>query len=64
MVSTLRSSSPTLAIDSQDSTGDLTGWAAAVVAALPNGVHRSMAGEWHGVPDEALAPILTRFFLD
>jgi hypothetical protein len=56
---------PTLVLDSQGSTGDLTGMAAAVVAALPNGTGpgRSLAGEWHGVPDEALAPVLTEFFL-
>lgn len=53
---------PTLIIDSEASTGDLTGWAAAVVDALPNGTHRSMAGQWHGVPDDDLAPVLTEFF--
>lgn len=53
---------PTLVIDSAASTDDLTGSAAAVVDALPNGRHRSLAGEWHGVPDEALAPVLTEFF--
>jgi pimeloyl-ACP methyl ester carboxylesterase len=53
---------PTLVLDSQGSTGDLTGWAAAVVEALPNGTHRSLAGEWHGVSDEVLAPVLTEFF--
>ena len=53
---------PTLVIDSQGSGGALTGMAAAVVEALPNGSHRSLAGGWHGVPDEALAPVLTAFF--
>jgi pimeloyl-ACP methyl ester carboxylesterase len=53
---------PTLVIDSQGSSGELTGMAATVVEALPNGTHRSLAGEWHGVSDEALAPVLTEFF--
>lgn len=54
---------PTLVIDSEGTSGDLTGWAAAVVDALPNGVHRSMDGEWHGVSDKDLAPVLAEFFL-
>jgi hypothetical protein len=53
---------PTLVIDSQGSTGELTGMAAAVVEALPNSTHRSLAGEWHGVSGETLAPVLTGFF--
>jgi pimeloyl-ACP methyl ester carboxylesterase len=52
---------PTLVIDSQGSGGELTGMAAAVVEALPDGSHRSLAGGWHGVPDEAVAPVLTEF---
>lgn len=54
---------PTLVIDSEGSTGDLTGWAAAVVGALPNGSHRSLVGEWHSVPDEDLAPVIAEFLL-
>jgi pimeloyl-ACP methyl ester carboxylesterase len=53
---------PTLVIDSHGSSGDLTGMAATVVDALQHGTRRSLAGEWHGVPDEALAPVLTGFF--
>jgi pimeloyl-ACP methyl ester carboxylesterase len=53
---------PILVIDSQSSSGELTGMAATVVEALPNSTHRSLAGEWHGVPDETLAPVLTEFF--
>jgi len=53
---------PTLVIDSQGSTGELTGMAATVVEALPNSTQRSLAGEWHGVPAETLAPVLTEFF--
>jgi pimeloyl-ACP methyl ester carboxylesterase len=53
---------PTLVVDSQGSGGELTGMAATVVEALPNGSHRSLAGGWHGgVPDETLAPVLTEF---
>jgi pimeloyl-ACP methyl ester carboxylesterase len=53
---------PTLVVDSQGSSGHLTGMSAAVVKALPNGVHRSLLGAWHGVPDETLAPVLIEFF--
>ena len=53
---------PTLVLDSEGSTDDLTGWAAGVAAKLPGGTHRSLAGEWHGVPDETLAPVLADFF--
>jgi hypothetical protein len=52
---------PTFVIDSQGSSGELTGMAATVVEALPHGSHRSLAGGWHGVPDETLAPVLTEF---
>ena len=53
---------PTLVIDSQASSDNLTGWAASVAAALPHGASRSLPGEWHGVADEVLAPILIEFF--
>lgn len=53
---------PTLVLDSEGSSDDLIGMAAAVAGALPNGAHRSLAGEWHGVPEEALAPVLIDFF--
>jgi pimeloyl-ACP methyl ester carboxylesterase len=55
---------PTLVIDSQSSGSELTGMAATVVEALPNGTHRSLAGGWHGVPDDALAPVLAEWFRD
>jgi pimeloyl-ACP methyl ester carboxylesterase len=51
----------TLVLDSQGSTGELTGMAATVAEALPNSTYRSLAGAWHGAADEALAPILTEF---
>lgn len=53
---------PTLVIDSQASSEDIIGSAAAVADALPNGSRRSLPGEWHGVPDETLAPVLIEFF--
>jgi pimeloyl-ACP methyl ester carboxylesterase len=53
---------PTLVIDSQSSGDELTGMAATVVEALPDSTHRSLAGAWHGVPDDVLAPVLTGFF--
>jgi pimeloyl-ACP methyl ester carboxylesterase len=52
---------PTLVLDSEGSGENLTGWAAGVAAHLPNGMHRSLPGEWHGVPDEILAPVLIEY---
>jgi pimeloyl-ACP methyl ester carboxylesterase len=53
---------PTLVLDSEGSSDNLTGWAASVARQLPRGTHRSLAGEWHSVPDEILAPVLVEFF--
>jgi pimeloyl-ACP methyl ester carboxylesterase len=53
---------PTLVLDSEASSDDLTGGTAAIAAALPDGTRRSLEGEWHGVPDEELAPVLAEFF--
>jgi pimeloyl-ACP methyl ester carboxylesterase len=53
---------PTLVLDSEGSSDNLTGWAATVAGQLPRGSHRSLAGEWHSVPDEVLAPVLLEFF--
>ncbi len=53
---------PALVLDSQGSSAQLTGRAAAVAGATPYATHRSLAGEWHGVPDEVLAPVLADFF--
>lgn len=54
-------STPTLVLDSQGSSDDLTGWAAGVAAALPDARHRSLPGGWHGVAVEDLAPVVARF---
>jgi pimeloyl-ACP methyl ester carboxylesterase len=53
---------PTLVLDSQGSSDDLTGGAARVAQLLPNGAHRSLPGEWHGLADDTLAPALIAFF--
>jgi pimeloyl-ACP methyl ester carboxylesterase len=53
---------PTLVLYSEGSTGDLTSWAAMVADRLPDGYHRGLAGQWHGVPDDTLAPVLSDFF--
>ena len=52
---------PTLVLDSEGSSDDLTGWAARVAALLLNGSHRSLPGEWHGISDETLAPVVIRY---
>jgi pimeloyl-ACP methyl ester carboxylesterase len=53
---------PTLVLDSEASSNDLTGMAATVAKAMPGSSHRSLVGEWHGVPDDVLAPVLTEYF--
>jgi pimeloyl-ACP methyl ester carboxylesterase len=53
---------PTLVLDSAGSSDDITGMAATVAAGIPRGEHRSLAGEWHGVADEVVAPVLVEFF--
>ena len=53
---------PTLVIDSENSDGGLRTSAQVVSDALPNAWHRSLKGEWHGVPPEDLAPVLAEFF--
>jgi pimeloyl-ACP methyl ester carboxylesterase len=53
---------PTLVLDSEGSTDNLAGMAASVARAMPNSSHRSLAGAWHGVPDDVLAPVLTEYF--
>jgi hypothetical protein len=55
---------PALVLASAGSDEGLLGWARAVADALPNGSLRTLHGEWHGVPVEDLAPVLTEFFGD
>jgi hypothetical protein len=52
---------PTLVLDSLGSSDDITGSAATVAAAFPDSSHRHLAGDWHGIPGEALAPVLAEF---
>jgi pimeloyl-ACP methyl ester carboxylesterase len=54
---------PTLVLDSQGSSPSITDSAATVASALPNSTHRSLPGDWHGVPGETLAKALTEYFL-
>lgn len=49
---------PTLVLDSEGSTDDLSGWAATVAERLPEGSHRSLDGAWHMVADADLAPVI------
>ncbi|MFI7576494.1 alpha/beta fold hydrolase [Micromonospora sp. NPDC049497] len=56
-----RVTTPTLVLDSSGSDDDLTGMAATAARSLPNGVHRSLPGEWHGVPAGTLAPVVADF---
>jgi pimeloyl-ACP methyl ester carboxylesterase len=52
---------PTLVLDSAGSGDELTGMAATAARSIPTASHRSLAGDWHGVPDEILAPVLIEF---
>lgn len=53
---------PTLVLGSTGSEQDLGPMAAAVAAALPDAEHRTLPGEWHGIADEVLVPVLREFF--
>ncbi|WP_196469030.1 alpha/beta fold hydrolase [Planomonospora sp. ID91781] len=53
---------PALVISSESSDDRLRGWAEGAAAALPRGRHLALKGDWHGVPDDVLAPALVGFF--
>ncbi|MCG5472512.1 alpha/beta fold hydrolase [Micromonospora sp. LAH09] len=53
---------PTLVLNSAQSDARLRGWAQGVAEKLPAGRHRTLPGEWHGVSDEVLAPVLADHF--
>ncbi|WP_232666878.1 alpha/beta fold hydrolase [Pseudonocardia sp. TRM90224] len=53
----------TVVLDSTGTTEDITSGTAAVARALPAGILRRLAGGWHGVPPEALAPVVAEFLL-
>jgi pimeloyl-ACP methyl ester carboxylesterase len=55
---------PSLIIDSEGSSENLTGMAVTVARGMRNASHRSLPGEWHGVRDDLLARTLIEFFLD
>lgn len=52
---------PALVLDSRASGDELAGGAAAVAEALPHATHRRFDGDWHGVPDDVLAPVMRDF---
>ncbi|HEY5854538.1 MAG TPA: alpha/beta fold hydrolase [Aldersonia sp.] len=52
---------PTLVVDSAGSDDSLATMATAVAAAMPAATHRTLPGEWHGIPDATLAPALIEF---
>ena len=52
---------PTAVLSSDTGSGSLGGWAAALAAALPAGVHRTLPGSWHGVPDDVLVDAIRSF---
>lgn len=53
---------PTLVLDSVRSDERLRGWADGVAERLPNARRRTLAGEWHGIAPEVLAPVLAEHF--
>ena len=54
---------PTLVVNSTSSDERLREWSRAAAGALPNGIHRTLEGEWHGVAPEVLAPVVRDFYL-
>jgi pimeloyl-ACP methyl ester carboxylesterase len=53
---------PTLVLDSEGSTDDLTGRAARAASLIPMARNKSLPGEWHGVAPELIAAELRGFF--
>ncbi|MEV8441361.1 alpha/beta fold hydrolase [Actinosynnema sp. NPDC051121] len=53
---------PALVLDSEGSDGRLRGWADGVAERLPNAGRRTLAGGWHGVAPDVLAPVLAEHF--
>ncbi|TCO57002.1 alpha/beta fold hydrolase [Actinocrispum wychmicini] len=52
----------TLVLSSHTTGADMAARSAAVAENLPNGTHRALAGEWHGVAPEDLAKVLIEFY--
>lgn len=55
---------PTLVVNSEASDERLVRWSQEVAAALPNGRHLGLPGEWHMVDPKLLAAEMAAFFLD
>jgi pimeloyl-ACP methyl ester carboxylesterase len=53
---------PTLVLDSEGSTDNLSGSAAAAARLIPNARHKSLPGEWHTVAPALIAAEIKRFF--
>lgn len=53
---------PTLILDSEGSSDDLTGSAATAARQIPGAQHKSLPGEWHVVAPELIAPEIRAFF--
>jgi len=58
-----KTSVPTLVLSSESSGDQLNGWARAVAEALPDGSHRAMRGDWHGVAPEDMTAALAEFLI-
>jgi hypothetical protein len=52
---------PTLVVTSETTDHRLKTWGEQIASGLPKGQHRSLPGEWHGVPPQILAPVITEF---
>lgn len=52
---------PTLVLDSEGSTDDLTGWAATAARLIPHARHESLPGEWHTVAPDLIATEIKEF---
>nr|WP_211347476.1 alpha/beta hydrolase [Stackebrandtia endophytica] len=59
-----RIDAPALVISSTGSAEPMREAAQATADLLPNGVYRSLAGGWHGVPDADLADLIKQFFVE
>ncbi len=55
---------PTLVMDGGESPAFMHHGAQELVGLLPNGQHRRLPGQDHGVADEVLVPLLVEFFAD
>lgn len=53
---------PALVLASTASDERLRGWAEGLADALPDATFRTLPGEWHGISEELLAPVLSDFF--